>query len=71
MCKKIFHCAAREQQGSPRANCPKGSGRRCVQLALPTGPSEVSEINDLELGLGKEPVTEFQSVSAMAPKPFQ
>jgi hypothetical protein len=40
-------------------------------LALPTGPSEVGEINDLTLGLGKDAVTEFQRVSAMAPKPLQ
>ena len=30
---------------------------------------EASKFNDLTPGLGKEAVTEFQSVSAMAPKP--
>jgi hypothetical protein len=40
------------------------------RVALPTGPSEVRDINDLTPGLGEIPATEFQRVSAMAPKPF-
>jgi len=68
--QKIFRCAAQEQEESARANCPKGSVRRRIQLALPTEAREVSEFNGLEKGLGQETPIELQCVSGTAPKPL-
>ena len=68
--QKIFRCAAQEQEGSPRANCPKESARRRIQMALPTEAREVSEFNGLEKGLGQETAIELQCVSGTAPKPL-
>ncbi len=49
---------------------PRGSARRCVQMALPTEAREVSEFNGLEKGLGQQTPIELQCVSGTAPKPL-